>query len=436
MFLLPLQTLDAIVNKIVFSRKYVVLFCGFLLHLSYGSVLTFGNMTTYITSYQRNVLLLDVTYADTMWIQAISFATTGIALPLGSYLEKIWGPRLTIIVSMFFMSGGVLLTSMTVTHSLSLVVFTYGLLFGVGARAGYMSPIAAAMRWFPDSQHGVVNGFIIAGYGMGSFVFSLIQIGYVNPQNIPADSTGYFDDVTVLERVPGLFIFLGCIYLAIQLLAVLFITNPPVCDVVKEETIDVQLSIPPEPMVPLLHVIRSPRFVALWFTFLFNDQTIIGVIGLYKAFGLNFWTDDKNLTLVGSVGAIFNALGRLAWGFLADRVQYRTLMLILTWSVVALLLSINATPLTNCVWFYAFWIIMLNIITPGTYILLPKAVRLYFGSYNIPFNYGLLFTSFIVGGPLSALVSITFLDAFGWIGVFWSMAAFSAAAGVITWFLP
>lgn len=131
--------------------------------------------------------------------------------------------------------------------------------------------------------------------------------------------------MTVLERVPGLFIFLGCIYLAIQLLAVLFITNPPVCEVVKEETIDVQLSIPPEPMVPLLHVIRSPRFVALWFTFLFNDQTIIGVIGLYKAFGLNFWTDDKNLTLVGSVGAIFNALGRLAWGFLADRVQYRVI---------------------------------------------------------------------------------------------------------------
>ena len=51
----------------------------------------------------------------------------------------------------FNCSGGVLLTSMTVTHSLSLVVFTYGLLFGVGARAGYMSPIAAAMRVFKNS---------------------------------------------------------------------------------------------------------------------------------------------------------------------------------------------------------------------------------------------------------------------------------------------
>lgn len=32
-----------------------------------------------------------------------------------------------------------------------------------------------------------------------------------------------------------------------------------------------------------------------------------------------------------------------------------------------------------------------------------------------------------MGGPLSGLVSNTLLDAFGWIGVFWSMAAFSAA---------
>lgn len=42
MFLLPLQTLGSIANKFVFSRKYVVLLCGFFLHLAYGSVLTFG----------------------------------------------------------------------------------------------------------------------------------------------------------------------------------------------------------------------------------------------------------------------------------------------------------------------------------------------------------------------------------------------------------
>lgn len=122
MFLL--EPLKRIVKKSLTSNKYLVLLSGFLLHCAYGSVLTFGNIkfvvtlrtshseiylqtegnvTTYITSYQRYILKLDISYADTMWIQAISFATTGVALPLGGFLEKILGPRITILISALFM---------------------------------------------------------------------------------------------------------------------------------------------------------------------------------------------------------------------------------------------------------------------------------------------------------------------------------------------
>ena len=45
----------------------------------------------------------NITFTDTMWIQAISFATTGIALPLGGYLEKIWGPRNTTLIAALLM---------------------------------------------------------------------------------------------------------------------------------------------------------------------------------------------------------------------------------------------------------------------------------------------------------------------------------------------
>lgn len=45
-------------------------------------------------------------------------------------------------------------------------------------------------QWFPHSQHGVVNGVIIAGYGLGACLFNLVQIAIVNPGNIPADPTG------------------------------------------------------------------------------------------------------------------------------------------------------------------------------------------------------------------------------------------------------
>lgn len=128
--------------------------------------------------------------------------------------------------------------------------------------------------------------------------------------------------MTVLERVPGLFILLGSVYLAIQLLAVIFITNPPEAFITRPET-TVRLFISAEPTIPLLQILRSPLFYALWFTFLFNDQAIIAITGLYKAFGLQFWNNDKTLTLIGSLSSISNAACRLVWGLLADRMEYR-----------------------------------------------------------------------------------------------------------------
>lgn len=45
----------------------------------------------------------NITVHETMWIQAISFGTTGIALPLGGFLEKMWGPRNTTLIAVILM---------------------------------------------------------------------------------------------------------------------------------------------------------------------------------------------------------------------------------------------------------------------------------------------------------------------------------------------
>ena len=132
----------------------------------------------------------------------------------------------------------------------------------------------------------------------------------------------YFVDETLLKRVPNLFIMLGCIYLAVQLLAVIFIRNP-LTSSIRSETISL---IPlPDAETPLSKILRSPLFYALWFTFLFNDQAIIAVTGLYKAFALEFWSNDETLTIIGSLGSVANAMGRLIWGFLADRFEYKVI---------------------------------------------------------------------------------------------------------------
>ena len=100
----------------------------------------------------------------------------------------------------------------------------------------------------------------------------------------------YFVDADVLRRVPSLFLLLGGTYLAVQLFASIFLTNPPVAIEHEEASIIVEEN---KKGSIRREVILSPLFFALWLTFLFNDQAIMAITGLYKAFGLNFpWMDD------------------------------------------------------------------------------------------------------------------------------------------------
>ena len=62
--------------------------------------------------------------------------------------------------------------------------------------------------------------------------------------------------------------------------------------------------------------------------------------------------------------------------------------------VTSLMLSLIATPLAGA-WVYAIWIILINGISPGNYILLQKEIGRYFGNSNISFNYSLLFTNYV-----------------------------------------
>lgn len=130
----------------------------------------------------------------------------------------------------------------------------------------------------------------------------------------------------VLSKVPELFILLGIIGVVIQACAITFITNPCVNIPLRIETDKDSVLFSNSGKIPiatLSSLLKSPKFYALWFTFLFNDQSIIGVTGLYKAFGLSFCSDDSYLTLIGSLGSISNAFGRVGWGFLSDRHDYK-----------------------------------------------------------------------------------------------------------------
>ena len=137
-------------------------------------------------------------------------------MTLSGHLEERIGVQMTVALGCLIMVSGVLLTSVAVQYSVVATVFTYGCMFGVGTALAYAPPLGVAMKWFPRSK-GLVNGVIVGGFGLGAFIFNQIQTAYLNPTNHKLDDHGeFFQDSKILDRVPSLFLLLGCLYAVIQ----------------------------------------------------------------------------------------------------------------------------------------------------------------------------------------------------------------------------
>ncbi|GFN89133.1 oxalate:formate antiporter-like isoform x1 [Plakobranchus ocellatus] len=170
-------------------RGYLVVVGGVLIHLSLGTLYTFGNISPYITSYMRwRGSAPDLTYTEATWIFACSIVGQGSCMILGGLLQTVIGSKLTCLLGGWLMSLGVLLTYLCIKESFILTVLTYGLMVGSGTGIAYAIPLSCAMKWFPHRK-GLVSGFVVAGFGGGAFIFNQVITAFVNPNNLEAEST-------------------------------------------------------------------------------------------------------------------------------------------------------------------------------------------------------------------------------------------------------
>ena len=122
-----------------------------------------------------------------------------------------------------------------------LAIFSLSL-HGIAFSFVYATAIRAAQKWFRPENKGLVASLVISGYGFGSLFWVPIQTVFVNPNNVQAKidiscdylktshkdlCEFYFVDKDLLNRVPWMFVLLGCIYVVMGLLAVFLISDPP-----------------------------------------------------------------------------------------------------------------------------------------------------------------------------------------------------------------
>lgn len=498
--------------KLYLLRAYLVIAAGCLVHLSLGTLYTFGNLGPYIVSYVRNQSHpADLHSVTTSWIYACALIGQGGAMFFGGWLASKIGPRLSTLIGSWTMSVGVALSYFAIRVSFWLLLLTYGIMFGVGVGIAYIGPLSCAMKWFPKWK-GVVNGVVVSGFGLGALVFDAVQTSYINPDNLvtnianPSDpKERYYTQQDLLDRVPTMFLILGATYATMQFIGCMFLVNPSeelqkqwlaqqsssssgeLQDVASQsidqsnissssqmrqvdspsltqESTNDQLSADEEmemdPTTPLtgkkqpdqnkqesfkssgdtwtsnvitslkpLQMLKKLNFYVLWLIFFCNGIALTFVAVAYKFFGMSFIEDDHFLAVVGSTASVLNCLGRIVWGLLADQLSYKVALVTLSGTMTVLLLTFFTSVLGGKA-MYLIWVCAIFFCIGGNFSLFPTAIGRCFGPKYVAVNYGLLFTSQMVSGPLVPVLSYA-INSIQWYGLMFIMAGFSFGGFVL-----
>eukprot|EP00096_Caligus_rogercresseyi_P010593 TRINITY_DN3921_c0_g1_i1.p1 TRINITY_DN3921_c0_g1~~TRINITY_DN3921_c0_g1_i1.p1 ORF type:complete len:515 (-),score=134.49 TRINITY_DN3921_c0_g1_i1:75-1619(-) len=471
----------------------LAVFGGFLIQFTMGAFYSFGNISTYMTSYMRQHGSPNITNEDFVVVQSTWGMTQGVVMPLSGFLIARIGNKLSMVAGTFLFSLGCALTTITIKQELWMVAATYGFVSAFGQNIALIPTLTSAMKWFPNHK-GTAMGIVVGGFGGGAFVFNQIQTRFINPENFKPEfygpNKGYFTEPALLERLPDLLLLLSGIYLGMGLFGSLLVTQPPkdwLSEACKKEDA--------EDYIPWRDALKTKEFYILWCTRLCAVLITQVISAFYKTFGQGFIYDDHYLALVGAICSIFNCSGRLFYGFIMDRSSYKTAM-----SIESVLLTIfmgtiyvsslfgnseafNApedlcdiffgfngsipleiapnftdymsahglngtiedafsqvcsppeTPILAKVAF-ALWVWAIFFTFPGTYSTQPAVTTQTFGHKHGGRIYAFLFSSDIINNLMVAALSKTIRENFGYLGLFLSVSIFGIAAFIITQFYP
>jgi OFA family oxalate/formate antiporter-like MFS transporter len=392
------------------KNRWLVVVGAIMIQLALGAIYAWSVFTKILTDPEG---IYQFSASQTAWIFSVGLTTFAAMTILAGKWQAKTGPTLIAFLSGLILGAGYILGGLFGDTFVEQLIYI-GFIGGAGIGLGYVVPIAVGIKWFPDKK-GMITGLAVAGFGFGATIWVKMAGswfgGLLNTTNVLG-----------LPAVQSVFFIYGIVFAILVVLGSFVMVDPP-------EGYRPEGWTPPAPTKTRSfgstafqprEMLRTPQFYMIASVFMFTAISGLMVIYCIKLFGI----DALQLNGVANAGvitgtamawyAIFNGLGRIAWGAISDRVGRKK-------AIITMALIQGIVMLAMYHGFISFGMVTGFIIASclvgfnygGSFALFPAITADFFGNQTVGKNYGFVFIAYGIAGIVGPQLAGVFKDAAG-----------------------
>ena len=390
----------------VMNRWWVVV-GALLIQLCLGAIYAWSAFTGKLTAETGDY---GFTKTQTQVIFGVGLATFAVVMAFvaGKWQKKA-GPRTVAITGGIVLGLGYLLAGFSGSNFWG-ILLGIGVLGGAGIGLGYVCPIAALVKWFPDKK-GMITGLAVAGFGFGALIWIKLTSGFIfGTVNIFGDWKGLYGMGWTVNQVWQLY---GVVFAVVVFLGSLVTVNPPegwlpagfhpeAAGASKEGRVNYTAS----------EMGKTFQFWTLFLTFTAGALAglmVIGVIGLFGKDQLakaGMSADRAAVVVATAMGvfyALMNGLGRIIWGVVSDKIGRKAAIILMAASQGVMMLLFY--KIGGYQWGLYLGAAIIGFNFGGNFALFPAATADFFGNKNVGTNYPWVFMAYGVGGIVGPILA-------------------------------
>lgn len=272
------------------------------------------------------------------------------------------------------------------------IFLCYGCIMGMGLGIGYLTPVKTLMLWFPK-QKGLATGISIMGFGLAKAIATPIM-------EILQNNLG----------ISKMFYILGAAYFVMMFIGHLLLKKP---EGWVEPTDDKKDFKP-------LQMFKNKTFLGIWLMFFINIHCGLALITYEKQILKVAFAGTAILgaiiSIIPSVTAAFNALGRIGYSTISDKLKERNTVykIIFLSCMIITIIALSTFAISNGAKSIIFGIIaillllIVNLGYGGGFSTLPALLSERFGMEKISSIHGLALSAWgfagLTGNNMSELI--------------------------------